>query len=125
MRVVTVRRWEVVGSFVAIIIGFYAVSAWNTHKIHEAEKRIEHNTQVNHAQDVTRAILLHALERTDRRACERIEVLKKQNRIDAINQFARLDQTLHLLHLRKTPQIVAEARRQLRHTLARNAPSAC
>ena len=132
MRPVTIRRWEVVAAFVLLVFVAVGVAAYNDHRISESEKRItrntlliQRNTLVNEEQNRVRKLLVATFRKADMRSCERIEVLKKQNRIDARYSFHTLDTTLQLLHLTKTPEIVAFARKQLDRNLRRNRRGHC
>lgn len=57
--------------------------------------------------------------------CNEIEALKKANRDKAIEAYNNLDQTLRLLKLKKTPEIVRVAKEQRDRTLRSFAPDPC
>lgn len=124
-KIVTVRRWELIAAFVFPIALAFGVAVLNSYRIHQAEKRIVTNQAINQRQNVRRQELVRELRATDARACERIEDLKIQNRLDALGTFSRLDQTLGVLHLARTPEIVRIARAELARDLKRNKPSNC
>ena len=46
MQPVTVRRWEIVASFVVLAVVATGVALWNGYRIHQAEKRINRNTAI-------------------------------------------------------------------------------
>lgn len=124
-KVVTVRRWEVVGAFVLLVVVAVAVAAWNDHRINQAEKRIEAGNVADHRQNVTRAELVERFRRVNRVACLRIELLKAQNRQEARRNYRQLDRNLRLLNIRKTPQLARVARAELARDLRLNRPSNC
>jgi hypothetical protein len=57
--------------------------------------------------------------------CEEIEKLKLQNREEAREDYRRLDETLELLKLERTDQIVRRAKLERDGELARNRAESC
>lgn len=57
--------------------------------------------------------------------CTEIELLKKANRDRAVEDYRRLDQTLELLKLERTPAIVERAKKDRDTALRRFAPNSC
>lgn len=131
-RVFEWRRWQVVGAFLVIVLIAIVISAWNDHRIDQAEDRITRNAAraadlavTNKRQDEIRASLLQVLQQADVQACRRIEKLKTQNRIEAQRSFDRLSQTLQIIGIEQTPQVVQLAAQELARDLRRNAAERC
>ena len=64
--------------------------------------------------------------RTERRtSCMEIEKLKAAYRAEALENYRKLDQNLRLLNIKKTPEIVAAARKTRDAKLRRFAARSC
>lgn len=96
------------------IVGLYLVGQ----RADENRRLIEQNAE-------TRAQLVRGLKRADIITCREVEELKTQARTAAILTFTRLEETLGLLELQSTPEIVAAAERNRDEALVRNAPRDC
>lgn len=129
---VIVRRWEVVGAFILLVVVAVGVAQWNDYRIDQAERRISLNSAkaddleaTNERQDVIRRELLQGLLRADTKACIRIEELKTQNRIEAQRSYDNLQRNLRLLGVALTDELRQLAADELQRDLTRNAPGEC
>lgn len=129
---VELERWQVAAAFAVIVVIAVLIAIWNDQRIDAAEERITRNAaraadlqETNRRQDQIRAALLEGLRHADFRACERIEELKRQNRIEAQRNFRMLARNLRLLGLEPSPAIVQAAAEGLARDLRRNAARVC
>ena len=124
-KVVTVRRWEVVGSFIVIVLISIALAWWSDYRDDQLERRVQRNVVTNKQQDAVRRELLAELRKADARACGQIEALKEQFREQAIQNYQRLEQNARLLEIRLTPALRREALAARNRTLARFRAGEC
>lgn len=128
-RPVTIRRWEVVAAFVTVVAlaaGSVQISLMYVNdRIDKAEKRITENAVENAAQDAVRRQLVFAFQEADMRACRQIEKLKAEFRLQADENFARLEQNAALLQIELTPELREQARLDYERTLKRFASAEC
>jgi hypothetical protein len=88
--------------------------------VHEARVRSADNRALIADAVRTRERIVRGFKRTDVLTCRVAETLKEQNRAEAKRNFARLDQTLALFGIPKTPAVEARALSDLREALDRN-----
>lgn len=125
MRPVTIRRWEVVGAFVLLVVVAVGVAWWNDYRIDQAEKRITENAvRIATANEVRRQLVTHFRE-MDTAACRQIEELKTGFRRQAVENFANLERNAELLGIVLTPALREQAEIDRNRTLDRYAAREC
>lgn len=119
-QVVLNKRIEV--SFWAMLLVFVGVVSFMGYEFKEVRDLAQSHEAVLKENARIRADLVRGFEAANQRLCEGQELLKQQNREQAIKDFNRLEETLDLLGLELTPAILERATRDRDHTLSINAP---
>jgi predicted negative regulator of RcsB-dependent stress response len=98
----------IVAAFAFSIIGYQSREASQDAKEAAALVAIETQNRLE-AVDASRQERVKTLNDINKKQCNEIEALKNQFRIDAIEDFENLDETLRLLNISKTEAIVKRA----------------
>lgn len=108
-------RTRLIGAVIVFVTLNAVVTAWALYaRFSETNSRRATQIALNHR--------FAAVTQVD---CLEIEKLKTNVRQTAIDNFNKLDATLALLHIKKTPAIVARAREDRDHALKAYAAEAC
>lgn len=125
MQPVIIRRWEVVGAFLLLVVVAVGVSQWNDWRIDQAERRITQNAVRLAAQEEVRRQLVIHFREMDTQACLQIEELKQGFRRQAVENYANLERNAELLGIVLTQALREQAEIDRNRTLDRYAARDC
>lgn len=109
-------------SFGVVVAVAILVTSCQGYQLREVRHLAAENRGRIHESEQLRRDLVRGLRIADYRLCVGQELLKDQNRADAIRSFNELDLTLRILKLERTPEIVEVATERRDRVLKRNAP---
>lgn len=109
-------------SFWVVVAVAFAVTSVMGYQLKQVRDLSQSNKQLFIDSQAQRKVLVRGFKRADVRLCRTQELLKAQNRAEARRSFRRLDETLALLQLEKSPTIIAAARAEKERKLKLNAP---